>query len=117
MYNLKETAFILIAVYLFLVGFACIQGDAIPEPRTILAETSVDTLKITESLPEYDYLYTDNCPLHGRCSRMHYRADTLIDSITIYTAGESITLRPGFVADPSSSTSYFNASINTLCGN
>ena len=38
-------------------------------------------------------------------------------AVLTYTAGESITLRPGFVADPSSSTSYFNASINTLCGN
>ena len=38
-------------------------------------------------------------------------------AVLTYTAGESITLRRGFVADPSSSTSYFNASINTLCGN
>lgn len=85
MYYSKRTAFTLITVYLFLVGFASIQGDAHPKPRVILAETSADTLEITEALPEYDYLYTDNCPLHGRCSRMHYRADTIIDSITIYT--------------------------------
>ena len=38
-------------------------------------------------------------------------------AVLTYTAGESITLRPGFVADPSSSTSYFNKPINTPCGN
>ena len=43
MYYSKRTAFTLITVYLFLVGFASIQGDALPKPRAILAETSADT--------------------------------------------------------------------------
>ena len=85
MYNSKRTALTLTTVYLFVVGFASIQGDTIPEPRAVLFDASADTLEVAEALPEYDYLYTDNCPLHGRCSRMHYSSDTLIDSITIYT--------------------------------
>jgi len=33
-----------------------------------------------------------------------------------FTAGDKITLKPGFIADPGSN-GYFNASINQLCGN
>ena len=84
MYNSKRTTLTLIAVYFFLVGFASIQGDTNSEPPANLADANADSLDI--ALPEYDYLYTDNCPLHGRCSRMHYSSDTTIDSITIYTA-------------------------------
>ena len=85
MYYSKRTALTLTAVYLFVVGFASIQSDTIPEPRAILTDASADTLEVAEALPKFDYLYTDNCPLHGRCSRMHYSSDTTIDSITIYT--------------------------------
>lgn len=85
MYYSKRTALTLTTVYLFVVGFASIQSDTIPEPRAVLFDASADTLEVAEALPEYDYLYTDNCPLHGRCSRMHYSSDTTIDSITIYT--------------------------------
>ena len=85
MYYSKGTTLTLISIYLFLVGFASIQSDTISEPRAVLADASTDTLEVAKALPEYDYLYTDNCPLHGRCSRMHYSSDTLIDSITIYT--------------------------------